>query len=320
MNKKIVVISVLLLAAVAVWMVARDLLNDHPRRSTGNPYELGMDSFRQVDPALVRYKEYRQIKLGMENPTGIALLGERMFMTGDRRLLVVSTGGEMLGEYELENQPSCINLAGQEKLCIGFRDHFGLYRTDGTRIMQSDVHSDASVFTAIAVRDDKVFIADAGNRRVLVYDTGGNFRKEIRGETGDGTSHGFIIPSPNFHLDFSPEGKLWVANPGVHTLQQYTEDGIVQGSWSKASLKIDGFSGCCNPARFAFLPDGRFLTSEKGLVRIKVYSPAGQFESVVAVPEKFRENGKAPALAVDGQGNVLALDIDNKMVRFFNPL
>ena len=83
--------------------------------------------------------------------------------------------------------------------------------------------------------------------------------------------------------------------------------------------EIDGFNGCCNPAKFAFLPDGRFLTSEKGLVRIKVYSPSGEFESVVAAPSVFTEDGHAPDLAVDEQGNVIALDIDKKMIRFFNP-
>jgi hypothetical protein len=96
--------------------------------------------------------------------------------------------------------------------------------------------------------------------------------------------------------------------------------GVLQNSWSKSTPEIEGFSGCCNPARFTFLKDGRFITSEKGLVRIKVYTPSGEFESVVAAPEKFISDGEAPDLAVDEMGNVIALDIDKKMIRFFNPI
>jgi len=90
-------------------------------------------------------------------------------------------------------------------------------------------------------------------------------------------------------------------------------------SWGISSPGIEGFSGCCNPAKFTVLPDGRFLTSEKGLVRIKIYSAFGELESVVVPPEKFNADGNAPDLAVDERGNIMVLDIDRKMLRFFNP-
>ena len=141
-----------------------------------------------------------------------------------------------------------------------------------------------------------------------------------RGETGDGSEHGFIIPSPNFHLDFDPQNNLWVTNPGMHAIQQYNDLGELTESWSKSSPEIEGFSGCCNPAKFTFLPDGRFITSEKGLVRIKIYSASGEFESVVAAPEKFTEDGEALDLAVDKQENIIALDENKKMIRFFKPI
>jgi len=319
MNKRAIVFFIILLAIVMVVIIAKDMISSNPERSAANPYKLEIDSFQQVDPALINYEEFRQIKLGLETPAGIALGGNRLFLVGDQKLLVISTRGELLSEHNLDSQPYCITVMGDNLLCIGFRDHFKIYTEDATLVSESEKHSNSSFFTAIAVRDDKVYIADAGIRRVLVYDREGNFKSEIRGETGDGTSHGFIIPSPNFHLGFNPDGKLWVSNPGIHSLQQYSQDGNLVTSWSKASPEIDGFNGCCNPAKFTFLPDGRFLTSEKGLVRIKVYSPSGEFESVVAGPSKFTEDGHAPGLVVDEQGNVIALDIDKKMIRFFNP-
>lgn len=84
-------------------------------------------------------------------------------------------------------------------------------------------------------------------------------------------------------------------------------------------MMTEGFSGCCNPAHFTFLPDGRFVTSEKGLVRVKTYKPSGEFDGVVAAPVKFNEEGKAPDIATDAAGNVYALDFDKKMIRVFEP-
>jgi hypothetical protein len=320
MNKRAIVFFIILLAIVMVVIIAKDMISSNPERSAANPYKLEIDSFQQVDPALIKYEEFRQIKLSLEAPAGIALSGNRLFLVGDQKLLHISTRGELIAEHNLDADPYCITTMADNLLCIGFRDHFKIYTEDATLVSESEKHSSSSFFTAIAVKDDMVYIADAGIRRVLVYDREGNFKSEIRGETGDGTSHGFIIPSPNFHLGIDPDGKLWVSNPGIHTLQQYSQDGTLENSWSKASSPdIDGFNGCCNPAIFTFLPDGRFLTSEKGLVRIKVYSPSGEFESVVAAPLKFTEDGHAPDLVVDEQGNVIALDIDKKMIRFFNP-
>jgi len=106
-------------------------------------------------------------------------------------------------------------------------------------------------------------------------------------------------------------------NPGKHSFENYTDEGDLRGYWENSSTDIEGFSGCCNPAHIAFLPDGSFVTSEKLIVRIKVHKPSGEFLSVVAPPEKFKENGIAPDVAVDDDGNIYALDFDRKMIRVF---
>jgi hypothetical protein len=55
------------------------------------------------------------------------------------------------------------------------------------------------------------------------------------------------------------------------------------------------------------------------LVRIKVYKPSGEFSGVVAAPEKFKDEGEAPDVAADENGNVYALDFDKKIIRVFEP-
>jgi hypothetical protein len=154
---------------------------------------------------------------------------------------------------------------------------------------------------------------------VLRYDFQGNLSGNFGGKTGGKDFYGFIVPSANFDLDINDDGELWVVNPGKHALENYTAEGDLRGYWENSSLKVDGFSGCCNPAHMAFLPDGSFVTSEKGLVRIKIHKPSGEFLSVVAPPSLFAKDGKAPDLAIDEQGGIYALDYEKRTIRLFQP-
>jgi len=87
------------------------------------------------------------------------------------------------------------------------------------------------------------------------------------------------------------------------------------------SIDIDGFLGCCNPARITTLMDGSFVTSEKGVVRIKIYDQSGKFKSVVAPPALFNGEGKqAPEVCTDENDVIYALDFEKDMVRVFEPI
>jgi hypothetical protein len=65
------------------------------------------------------------------------------------------------------------------------------------------------------------------------------------------------------------------------------------------------------------LPDGSFVTSEKGIARVKIIKPTGEFLCVVAGPEQFDEGTVGLDLAVDSQERILVLDPHRKMVRIF---
>ena len=177
-----------------------------------------------------------------------------------------------------------------------------------------------SYITAVSAYEGNIFVADAGLRKVYRYSEDGELITEFEGKKGDEVVHGFIVPSPYFDLGVNQFGELWVANPGMHSLENYTFDGDLRGFWEYTSIEIEGFSGCCNPAHFAFLDDGSFVTSEKGLVRIKIHKPSGELKSVVAAPAKFKDEGEAPDVAVDIMGNVYALDFDKKIIRVFEPI
>jgi hypothetical protein len=129
------------------------------------------------------------------------------------------------------------------------------------------------------------------------------------------------VPSPFLCVRIAPDGLLRVTNPGRHRIEAYTFDGDIELSWGKPSMAIEGFCGCCNPVNFDMLADGRYVTCEKGLPRVKIYDADGKFESVVVGPERFGRDLKACAeglsgcqdrglgVAVDSRGRVFVLDV-----------
>ena len=67
----------------------------------------------------------------------------------------------------------------------------------------------------------------------------------------------------------------------------------------------------------AILSDGSFVTSEKGIPRVKVYDQTGQFKTVVAGPEAFADGTIGLDLAVDDNDRIYVLDPKKKAVRVF---
>jgi hypothetical protein len=98
-------------------------------------------------------------------------------------------------------------------------------------------------------------------------------------------------------------------------VEGFTHRGEFETVWGKGSSSVADFFGCCNPAQLAVLPDGNFVTAEKGLPRVKVYSRDGRFQTVVAGPSQLTDT---PAdLAADHRGRVLVLDGRAAKVRVF---
>jgi sugar lactone lactonase YvrE len=83
-------------------------------------------------------------------------------------------------------------------------------------------------------------------------------------------------------------------------------------------MQIEAFAGCCNPCRFALLPNGGFVTAEKGMVRVKIYNEKGKLESVVAPPDDFNTGTPWVDVAADAAGAIYILDPERSQIRVYN--
>lgn len=305
----------ILMLAAALWALRRGA-NDGVQPLGGN-FAYDIDNFRRVDPALIVGREVGGWPVGMAALHALCVGPDgRIYVAGDSRIQVFATNGVPEVSYVLPGTPRCVTVAEDGRIFAGVGNRVTTWAPGGGPTSQWDAVSNG-VFTAIAVHDSGVFVADAGQRALWRYDREGHRLGAIGPLRMDGSPHEFVIPSPYFDLDIAPDGGLWAVDPGRHEMRNYRTDGTVATSWNKSAMSVDGFCGCCNPSYIAIRADGSFVTSEKGIPRIKIYSAGGDFVGVVAPPSSFGPDTRGLDVAVDAGGRILVLDPERRAVRIF---
>ena len=319
MKNKAITFFLIGMALVIVGVIVADYLLKHPGRQQANPYAYDRDSQLEVPEEIILYKESRNFKLNLDHPAAISYAEGKLVVAGDRKIVVLDLAGKLISEAPVDMDPACVKALG-DRFYVGGGNLIVSLDATGTLVSSFSGLAENSVITSIDASGEDIFAADAGRRVVCRFGRDGVKELEFEGKSGDNSNHGFIVPSPFFDLLVNSFDELWVVNPGKHALENYTYDGELRGFWNASLAGVKGFSGCCNPAHIATLPNGNFVTAEKGVVRIKEYKASGEFVGVVAAPAKFGEDQKAPDLACDEEGRVYALDPGKKMIRVFEKL
>jgi len=318
MKQKIIIISAIALLLLLVAFMVKDFFFSKP--DNANPYDFELNKVRIGDTAMAAYKETGQIKTTLEEIHGIALdASGRIYVAGKGGIEIFDPSGKAKNKFKIEGIAQCISLNENGNIILGMQDHIEILDKNGKKIEKWKSYGADAVITSIAVKGDNIFVADAGQKVVSRYDEKGNLINKIGLKDPATGVPGFIIPSPYFDLGISKGGNLWVVNPGRHAFEKYDFDGKLISSWSKASMAMEGFCGCCNPSNFAFIQDSLFVTSEKGIERVKIYNADGSFKSIVATPDQFEKGTTGLDIAVDNQNRILVLDPVKKLIRIFEP-
>lgn len=311
---------VLVIVAVILGVIIVDFMGNRPDRRGKNPYALEVKQYREVDEDLISYRETRNFSLGLLIASDMSYHKNTLYISGNSSLVVLPLDGSQATMHEILPGATCLEV-DEQHIFVGFGSYVAKYNHAGELLQQWDDLGERTVLTNLAIKGDHIYLADAGNRRIVIFDREGVQTGQFEGKAESEAGHGFIVPSANFDLAVNSYGELWVVNPGKHAVENYSDDGRMRGFWENMSFEIDGFLGCCNPARITTLEDGSFVTSEKGLVRIKIYDESGVLKSVVAAPDLFKEEeGEAPEVCADENNVIYALDFDKDMVRVFEPL
>ena len=229
-----------------------------------NTYDL--EAFRKIDPKHILYREVREIALDFKKTFRIASGYKKIGIAGDRRIDFFSEAGEKENSLTLPRPAHCLHFAEGRagEITVGFLNHFEIYSPAGKKVFTSKPLGERVYLTSIDREGERFFLADAGNKRILIYQRGRGVIKSF-GDKDPGLGNpGFAVPSPYFDLSYDRDKRqLYVANPGRLRIESYSLEGVFLSSWGKAGMAIHDFCGCCNPVYFKRDSKGLFTPVKK---------------------------------------------------------
>lgn len=323
------------LGGLTGWGISRWKKRREPETRSKQPlgaeFTYDVSRFQKTDPALLRYQEESRFACGLSRPRALATAGGMVYIGGDEGIRKTSESGELLANFKTEQPVHAIALRPNGELLVGEPGAIRVLDAAGSELACWNHLGEKLVPTAIAVTGDAVYVADAGTRVVLKLDPEGKKLIAIGARDPQRDLSGFVVPSPYFCVRMAPDGLLRISNPGEHLIEAFTTDGDREIAWGRGSFAVEGFCGCCNPVSFEVMPDGSFITCEKGLPRVKLYDAHGEFAGLVAGPEAFPEYLKTANIgsldthhaglyaALGSNGRVLVLDAVSGTLRVMKP-
>ena len=295
--------------------------------------------FRHVPPEWIGYEQTAIFAVPIEGQAiSFAVIHEHdlTFVIGTANphtLSFVDMTGTLLRQIDLPDEPRAIAIGTLEtiftdKIVVAHRYFVAVYDSRGFLEIGWDLpHANCNV-RSLVLTSDYVFAADTFGRRILRFTPSGNHDLSFAPDDG------FIVfVSPIVMTHCPRTDLLYIANPGRHRVDVFTQDGVYMPelSWGRASRELAGFVGCCNPIGLAVLDDGRILTVEKAASRIKLFRE-GELDSVVAgwdilesFPPEFRRlplrrGGRDFAAVPLSEGRIAVFDFDHKAVRIVAPI
>lgn len=256
------------------------------------------------------WEKVGSLKVPMERISGVAFTsGSELLVSGSGGIWRYGTDGREKARINLPKEIEAVYVSPSGLIYGASRDEIFQLSRDGELLRRWELPaaSSSAYVTGLAASKHFVFVADAGGRRLLRFAADGDFVDSVED---------FMIPSPSFDCALAPNGGLWVTHPGKHRLEEYDDNLNIRRHWGQFGAEREDFAGCCNPTNFAFFPDGRLATTEKGTPRMKIYDQEGEMLAYLGT-EFFHSRNRNMDVAVDGAGCVALVDNVNGQIRFF---
>lgn len=260
-----------------------------------------------VDPRLVTHAEVAAWQVPVPLPAFLAVLPEgAVVVAGGRKAVRLDTNGVVQARFAWQGpNATAVAAAPDGHIFIGAENCVVVLATATPTAVWDSLGENARI-TGAAADSNQLWVCDAAQRVVWRFDYEGRLLGQLP-PPGAPREQAFVVPSPSFAVATANDGCFWVTNPGRSQMQRHAADGRVLDLWARPGMTTPVFSGCCNPAFVALLPNGDLVTSEKKIPRVKIYAPDGTFRSVVAPPSLLSGDAGRP-VAADRNGRVFVLD------------
>jgi hypothetical protein len=243
--------------------------------------------------------------------------GDRIFVLGDDEVRIYDAAGNIVRRWKPTAKAGCLAAGSDGRVCVGANNLVEVYDADGSRVggfAAGDAKAPARI-TAIKIYGQEILVADADARVIRRYDMSGRQLGLIGTENKTGS---FILPNKSLDFDVDAKGVVHATDTGRHQVTAWAIGGSPLGKFGKFGMaNPEDFVGCCNPVNLAIAPDGRIVTAEKMISRVKVYEPDGKLLAVIG-PENFDPNCVHIHLAVDSKGRILTADPVRREIKIFS--
>jgi hypothetical protein len=296
------------------------------QKSTADPalVQIGIEGPKVSNAVVPHFEiEYSQI-LNLKplkfqrSLAGIAVgPSDRIYALGDGEVRIFEPDGTRVRSWKAPEQSSCIAIGTDKRICIGVNSRVQFFDVAGNQkdgFNAGDSGRPADI-TAIKILSKGILVADAAAKCIHRYDFAGKRLGEIGTQN---KTRGFMLPNRSLDIDVDAKGVVIAADSGRHRVSSWTMDGAPTGHFGKFGvMNAEDFVGCCNPVNLAFSPDGRIVTAEKVLARVKVYDAAGKLLALIG-PEHFDPKCTRLHLAVDSKKRILVADPVRLEIKIFS--
>jgi hypothetical protein len=251
--------------------------------------------------------------------SGVAVgLGDTIYALGDGEVRIFDPEGMFIRGWKIPENSECLAVSPDGRVYIAGGNRIEIFDNGGNRTaaFKAGDAKRPAVVTAIKIYKNEILVADAASRMILRYDASG---KRL-GVIGDKSKAGsFILPNKSLDIAVDAGGIVRATDTGRHQVTAWSIDGSPRGGFGKFGMSDPSdFVGCCNPVNLAMTPDGKIVTGEKMVARVKVYEPDGKLIAVIG-PEHFDPMCIHIHLAVDSKGRILAADPVRLEINVFAP-
>jgi hypothetical protein len=250
--------------------------------------------------------------------TGVAVgPGDRIYALGDDEIRIFDPAGTLLRSWQAPAKAGCLAVGADQRIFVGTSNRVEICNANGDPTGGFDIGEakQPADITALKFFQGDILVADAAARFIRRFDSSG----KPRGVIGDKTKTGsFILPNKSLDFDVDSKGTVRATDTGRHQVSAWTIEGAPLGAFGKFGMSdAADFVGCCNPVNVALTPDGKIVTGEKMVARVKVYDTNGKLLALIG-SEHFDPNCIHIHLAVDSKERILAADPVRREIKIFS--
>jgi len=279
------------------------------------------------EEAIETPEKFRLIKSFASQAPGLKAIAvgpeDHVYAGSETGVTVLDGDGRVLRSLPTESPVNCLAAARTGELYVGHEAEVAVFDKSGKKVRgwgrKGKGRGEFMVVTAIDVSGPNVFVADAGNRRVHRFDLTGDFIDDYGVRDREAGYPGLVCPSAFLDCRVAAGNVLHIVNPGMLRIEKRSLNGELLGFWGTPGVKPENFIGCCNPINIALTSDGRIVTAEKGVPRVKVYDNEGKLLAFLG-EQYFSKDVLGLDLAVDSTDRVFVADPGDGRIHVFAQL